>query len=115
MPRQAIVPMKLPAEQPDCCAACPLCGLIPKEQRQEGARQSYVCLGVLGEALTSKGIRSSAAAYKAKNRKLHRPCDTRWDAWMTLPGREFGISYANYLHYRLPFEQRNQLVIKFKR
>ena len=29
--------------------------------------------------------------------------------------REFGISYANYLHYRLPFEQRNQLVIKFKR
>ncbi len=115
MPRQAIVPMKLPAEQPDTCAECPLCGLIPKEQRQEGIRQGFVCLGVLGEPLTSKGIHSSARKTKLKNRKLHRPCDSRWDAWMQLPGRQFGISYANYLHYRLPFEQRNQLVIKFRK
>jgi hypothetical protein len=34
---------------------------------------------------------------------------------MQLPGRQFGISYANYLNYRLPFEQRNQLIIKFKK
>jgi hypothetical protein len=67
------------------------------------------------KAITSKGIHSSAQAYKAKNRKLHRPCDSRWDAWMQLPGHQFGISYANYLNYRLPFEQRNQLIIKFKK
>ena len=115
MPKQAIVPIKLPAEQRDTCAQCPLCGLIPKEQRLEGARQGYVCLGVVGEALTSKGIHSSAAAYQQKNRKLHRPCDTRWPAWMQLPGRQFGISYAHYLQYRLPFEQRHQLVINFKK
>ena len=115
MPREAIIKMKLTQEQPDSCAECPLVGLIPKEQRGEGVRQAYVCLGVLGEALTSKGIHSSAAAYRAKNRKLHRPCDNRWEAWAQLPGREFGISYANYLNYRLPYEQGHQLVIKFKK
>lgn len=115
MPRQAIVPMKLPLEQPDCCAVCPLCGLIPKEQRGEGVRQAYVCLGVPGEALTSKGIHSSAASYRAKNRRLHRPCDTRWHAWTQLPGRVFGISYALYLNYRLPYEQGSQLQIRFKK
>ena len=115
MPRKAIIPIKLPASQPDMCAQCPLCGLIPPHQRQKGVRQAYVCLGVIGEALTSKGIYSSAADYKSKNRKLHRPCDTRWEAWMQLPGRMFGISYAHYLNYRLPYEQRNQLIIKFKK
>lgn len=114
MARKAIVHMTLTQEQPDTCAECPLCGVIPKEQRKRGARQSFVCLGVLGEALTSKGIHSSASAYKAKNRKLHRPCDSRWEAWAQLPGRQFGISYANYLNYRLPYEQRSQLIIKWK-
>ncbi len=115
MARQAIVKMKLTLEQPDTCSVCPLLGLIPKNQRREGARQSYVCLGVLGEALTSKGIHSSASAYRAKNRKLHRPCDGRWDAWTQLPGMEFGISNTNYLQYRLPYEQGCQLRIKFKK
>ena len=115
MPRQATIPMKLPLEQPDTCAVCPLVGLIPKGQREGGVRQAYVCLGVPGEALTSKGIHSSAAAYKTKNRKLHRPCDTRWHAWTQLPGRIFGISYAHYLQYRLPYEQGCQLQIRFKK
>lgn len=115
MPRKAIIPMKLPLEQPDCCAQCPLVGLIPKEQRCGGVRQAFVCLGVPGEALTSKGIHTSAAAYRAKNRKWHRPCDSRWDAWTHLPGREFGISYAHYLQYRLPYEQGTQLQIRFKK
>jgi hypothetical protein len=74
-----------------------------------------VCLGVLGEALPSKGIWSSAADAKAKKRKLHRPCDTRWEAWAQLPGRKFGMSYAHYLQYRLPYEQSSQLVINFKK
>lgn len=114
MPRQTIIKTKIPAEQPDRCAECPLCGLIPKAQRRAGSRQAFVCLGAVGEALTSKGIYSSASAYKAKQRKLHRPCDGKWEAWATLPGREFGMSYQNYLQYRLPYEQRYQLLIKFK-
>ena len=63
----------------------------------------------------SKGIWSSAADAKSKKRKLHRPCDTRWDAWAQLPGRKFGMSYAHYLQYRLPYEQGNQLIIHFKK
>ena len=115
MPPKAIIPIEIKMEQPDCCAKCPLIGLIPKEQRQKGLRQSYVCLGVLGEPLASKGIWASASAYKAKKKKLHRPCDTRWEAWTQLPGRKFGMSYAHYLQYRLPYEQRNQLIINFKK
>ena len=86
-----------------------------EEKRQPGVRQSYVCLGVLGEALPSKGIWTSASEAKQKKRKHRRPCDTRWDAWAQLPGRKFGMSYANYLQYRLPYEQGNQLIIKFKK
>ena len=115
MPPKAIIPIEIKMEQPDCCAKCPLIGLIPKEQRQKGVRQSYVCLGVLGEALSSKGIWASASDYKKKKKKLHRPCDTRWEAWTQLPGRKFGMSYAHYLQYRLPYEQRNQLIIHFKK
>jgi hypothetical protein len=115
MSKQAIIPQEIPMEQPDTCARCPLLGLIPKEQRGKNVRQAYVCLGVLGVALTSKGIHSSAESYRKKNRKLHRPCDTRWHAWTQLPGRLFGISYANYLQYRLPYEQGQQLQIKFKK
>ena len=113
MPRQNIIKVQLPAEQPDTCAQCPLIGVIPKEQRKEGVRQSYGCLGTM-EALTSKGIHSSAEAYRSMGKKLHRPCDSRWNAWQQLPGREFGISYQSYLQCRLPYEQRQQLVFKFK-
>ena len=114
MPRKAIIKISLPAEQPDTCASCPLIGVIPKEQRKEGVRQSFGCLGSM-DALTSKGIHSSAKAYKEMGRKLRRPCDSRWQAWMQLPGREFGISYQAYLQCRLPYEQRQQLTFKFKR
>lgn len=115
MPRKPIIPIKLPMEQPDCCMKCPLIGLIPKNQREPGIRQSYVCLGVLGEPLSSKGVWSSAEEARQKKRKLHRVCDSRWEAWMQLPGRLFGMGYAHYLQYRMPFEQSNQLVIKFKK
>lgn len=114
MPRKNIIRIKLPPEQPDTCASCPLLGLIPKELRQNGVRQSFACLGTM-DALTSKGIHSSAAAYKQMGRKWHRPCDAKWDAWMQLPGREFGISYQAYLQSRLPYEQKQQLIFHFKR
>ena len=115
MPKKAIIPTQLPMEQPDCCAMCPLIGLIPKNQRQPGLRQSYVCLGVLGEPLSSKGIWTSAEKERQKKRKLHRVCDSRWEAWTQLPGRKFGMSYAHYLQYRLPYEQSSQLIIHFKK
>ena len=39
MPRQAIVPMKLPPEQPDRCELCPLVGIIPDDERRKGVRE----------------------------------------------------------------------------
>lgn len=111
MPKRNITQMQLPMEKPDCCAECPLCGLIPKEQRPFGSKETHVCLGTL-EALSGRGI-SVRASQRDSKHPLHRPCDSRWKAWMTLPGRKFGISDSHYVTYRMPFEQRTQLTIKF--
>ena len=109
MPRKIFTQMRLPVERPDCCADCPLIGVVPADERERGVRQGYYCLGIYTldgfPRLTSKGIHSSAKAYKAMGRKLHRECDELWDAWMTLPGRLFGIPTEVYTSYRLPYEQ----------
>ena len=109
MPKKLFTPMKLPVNKPDCCADCPLIGLIPMSERVKGVRQGYCCLGIFSPEgfpkLTSKGIHSSAKAYKAMGRKLHFHCDRLWDAWMTLPGKLFGIPTEVYTAYRLPYEQ----------
>ena len=111
MPRKNIVQIQLPPEKPDCCAVCPLCGKIPKEMRKKGSRETHVCLGTM-EALGGRFIN-----VKASERDSHHPlkrwCDTRWDAWMSLPGRQIGISYPAYLQCRVPYEQAQQLIIKF--
>lgn len=130
MPRVPYIPRELPNRQPDSCEKCPLVGLLPKEERREGVRERYCCLGiyeavidedgnpVLDEngvqkmdfpRIKSKGIRVSATDLKNRNQRLHRPCDYIWDAWMTLPGRMFGILAETYNKYRLPFEREQQI------
>lgn len=137
MPKHYFTPRRLPAEQPDRCELCPLIGIIPESERREGVRERYYCLGIF-EALTdengnpviddqgnqqlsfprlkSKGITVSARAVKAGGHLYHRPCDTLWSAWMTLPGRMFGMPTDTYTKYRLPFEYEQQLKMmpKFK-
>ena len=129
MPKQYI-PRQLPREQPDSCKLCPLVGIIPKAERRKGLRERYCCLGIF-EALTddngkpvldeqgvqklsfprikSKGINSSAKGWKEKGHLLHRPCDALWSAWMTLPGRLFGMPPETYTTYRLPYEHEQQV------
>lgn len=111
MPKRNITLMQLPMEQPDCCASCPLVGIIPKEQRPRNSKESHVCLGTC-EALSGRGIHVRASE-RDTSHKLHRPCDHVWEAWMNLPGRKLGINSNFYLTYRLPYEQSSQMVIKF--
>ena len=130
MPKTYYTPRKLPPEQPDRCELCPLVGLIPENERREGVRERYYCLGVF-DALTddegkpvldengqqklslprlkSKGITVSAKAVKKGGHLLHRPCDFLWEAWMTLPGRLFGMPTDTYTNYRLPYEYEQQV------
>lgn len=125
MPKKVFTPRQLPPEQPDSCERCPLVGIIPKEERRSGVRERYYCLGIYGPEfdengnpvidengcqrigfprIKTKGIRNSAKSWKAKGHLLHRPCDNIWDAWMTLPGRLFGIPTDTYTKYRIPYE-----------
>ena len=111
MPKRLFTPVKLPEQQPDRCADCPLIGLIPKDERPAGSREGFVCLGT-NEALSSKGIRVRASR-RDDHHPLHRPCDGRWLAWMSLKGRLYNLSIAHYIRYRLPYEQGSQLNIIF--
>jgi hypothetical protein len=114
-------------------------GIIPEDERRKGVRERYYCLGiyeamtdengapVLGEdgeqklsfpRIKSKGIMVSAAKVKAGGHLRHRPCDLRWDAWMTLPGRLFGMPTDVFVKYRQPYELeqmvKNQPKFKFR-
>lgn len=125
MPKDLFTPIQLPREQPDRCKMCPLVGIIPKDERRPGLRERYYCLGIF-EAMTdedgrpvldengvqrmsfprlkSKSIAVSAKAVKAGGHLLHRPCDLRWKAWMTLPGLLFGLPTDVFTRYRQPYE-----------
>lgn len=110
MPRKVYVPIKLPLEQPDRCELCPLIGKIPDEEREEGVREGYFCLGRYPfPRLKSKGIKLSKAEYRRKKRVLHRPCDKLWDVWTSLPKRCFCMPNKVYLRYRMEFEREQQL------
>lgn len=130
MPKLLYIPRHLPNEQPDRCELCPLVGIIPKDERENGLRERYCCLGIFEAELDgsgnpileadgsqrlrfprikSKGISRSAEAVRKGGHLLHRPCDLVWDAWMTLPGRLFGMLAETYTKYRLPYEREQQI------
>ena len=130
MPRDIYTPRQLPQEQPDRCELCPLVGIIPKDQRHQGKRERYYCLGifeadtdsdglpVLDEngmqrlsfpRLSSKGITVSARKVREGGHLLHRPCDYIWSSWMQLPGRMFAMPTDVYNAYRTPFEKEQMI------
>lgn len=112
MPKTIFKPVQLPPTQPDKCSRCPLLGLRPESEQTKGERQAYCCLGIYTAdgfpPLTSKGIERSAEAYRKSQRKLHRPCDSRWDIWMTLPRRQVPVLLEAYKDRRLTYEQEMQ-------
>lgn len=104
-------PVQLPIAQPDCCAECPLCGLIPKEERPFGSKETHLCLGTW-HALNARFIRSRASA-KDSHHPLRRWCDATWEAWITLPERMFILRDMDYTRYRVPYESSIQRTIIF--
>ena len=108
MPRSIFTPIQLPPQQPDRCSKCPLLGIRPSAEQTKGQRQAYCCLGIFTAdgfpALTSKGIERSAEAYRKKKRRLHRPCDNRWQVWMSLPNRQLPITIEAFNERRRPYE-----------
>ena len=94
MPKQNFIKVQLASERYERCQDCPLCGLIPENQRQiEGIK--YCCLG------TMESLRPADFEGMSK----HRHCDERWRMWMELPKREFWMRQEHYTQFRLPYEQ----------
>ena len=112
MPKRIFKPVQLPPTQPDQCSRCPLLGLRPESELTKGERQAYCCLGIYTAdgfpPLTSKGIERSAEAYRNSQRKLHRPCDNRWDVWMSLPRRQLPVLKEALKDRRIPYEMEMQ-------
>lgn len=106
-----IHPVKLPEKQPDCCAICPLIGLIPKDKVPAKSYERFVCLGT-NEAMTQRAIRIRASQRNSKH-PLHRYCDSKWAIWMTLKNRCLGINGTMYLQCRIPYEQSQQMTFNF--
>jgi hypothetical protein len=114
MPKRNIIQIQLPSEQPDCCAECPLLGVVPSYvARPKNSKETMVCCGTM-DAITQRGSRVRASQ-RDTNHPLHRPCDSRWHSWMQLPGRKLGISTQTYNDCRIPYEGTLQLQIKFHR
>ena len=108
MPKTIFKRVQLPPTQPDRCAKCPLLGLRPPSELKQGERQAYCCIGIYTHdgfpPLTSKGIERSAEAYRRKQRRLHRPCDDRWDVWMSLPNRQVPVTMEAFRERRMAYE-----------
>lgn len=130
MPKNIYTPRQLPPEQPDRCELCPLVGIIPKEQRREGKRERYFCLGIYEAEkdetgapildaegmqrlsfprLSTKSISVSARRVREGGHVHHRPCDMTWDAWMQLPMRVFGMPTDVFTAYRIPYEKEQMI------
>jgi hypothetical protein len=103
--------VKLPEKQPDCCAICPLLGLIPKEKVPPKSYEKLVCLGT-NEAMTQRASRIRASQRNSKH-PLHRYCDKKWQFWMQLKNRSLGINGTMYLQCRIPYEQSQQMTFNF--
>ena len=103
--------IKLPEKQPDCCAICPLLGLIPKDRVPAKSYEKLVCLGT-NEAMTQRASRIRASQRNSKH-PLHRYCDNKWRFWMQLKNRCLGINSTMYLQCRIPYEQSQQMTFNF--
>ena len=99
MPKQHLISVQLAPERYDRCKDCPLCCLIPENERPEGFK--YGCLGLM--------VTVSDDDFEGKTKS--RKCDDRWSMMASLTNRIYRMPEFIYQKYRLPFEQskRNEL------
>lgn len=112
MPKRLFVLQQLPPIKPDRCIDCPLLGLIPADRRKKGSKKTMVCLGTM-KAISQESTRIAESERAGTKHILHRPCDAKYAAWLTLPQAKFGISIQAYNECRVPYEQRMEYTIDF--
>ena len=113
MPIKPFIKTKIPMEQPDCCALCPLLGLIPKEERPFGSKETHVCIA-RQEAMSGRGI-TVRKSQRDSHHPLKRPCDDYWQTWYEGGRGSYPIKKEFYIRYRHPYELGQQMIIKFHR
>ncbi len=112
MPKKIFKTVKLPRQQPDCCIECPLLGVIPKKDLPKGCRETRVCI-MTGDAMTPAFSRSRKST-KDRHHPLKRYCDHDWDLYQKPPiNGKYNIRIVDWVTYRLPYEEKKVLNIKF--
>ena len=93
MPKAKFIEVQLAPERYDRCKDCPLCGLVPENDRKGDYK--YVCL------CTFNGMTQDEISESNPNNQY---CANRWDVLMKLPKRKYRLRQEFYAKYRVPFE-----------
>ena len=105
--------VQLPPTKPDCCADCPLLGLIPKNApRPKNSKETRLCIGTAEALSERKSVKRESESTDPKH-PLKRPCDDHWDRWMTYPQRILQVNKALYRDSRDPYMSNLYPPIKF--
>ena len=105
--------VQLPPNKPDCCAECPLLGLVPVDYpRPKHSKETHLCLGT-AHALSKKKTLLRASQKCDPKHPLKRPCDEHWDMWMTKPRHILEVNRALYRDSRLPYLSKQYPIIIF--
>ena len=105
--------VKLPPAKPDCCAKCPLLGLVPKSaEKPKYSKKSHLCIG-LQKAMTEDKANKRESECTDPKHPLQRPCDLHWDRWMTYPHQIIKVNKALYRDSRDPYLETRQYTIDF--
>ena len=88
-----VIKVQLAQERYDRCKDCPLCGLLPENERPS-AEHKHGCLALM--------VAITDAEFEGKSQT--RKCDGRWKSLTNLPKRIVEIPLFAYQKYRVPFE-----------
>lgn len=93
----------LPVVKPDCCADCPLLGLVPKSvSRPKYSKKTHLCIGT-AKAISERKTHIRESQSNDPKHPLERPCDAHWERWMTYPRRIIKVNRALYRDSRDPY------------
>lgn len=109
-----LTPIQIHPERPDCCADCPLLGIIPKGHPSlpKYSKKSHVCLGTR-RAMTEAETYKRSSTWTDTKHPIHRPCDEFWEMWLGHPEQKVLIPDGWYRECRIPYERTQPLNIIF--
>lgn len=108
MPKKHFVKIHLPPKPPPRCELCPFCGMIPREQRTKGTRQTYVCVMTM-RTMSGKGIKADERRHNARH-PLHRHCKNVWGKYRssTAHAGAFPVAVCDVRTYLQPMRERRE-------